>query len=92
VSVRALKVLVVAMGVLIVFGTVGLVAALVHRATSERAPAGPVSAALPAGAELRGVGGGPEGRVVLWLVVEGESRVLTLDARGRVVGEVRIAR
>ncbi|WP_206932861.1 DUF6476 family protein [Roseococcus thiosulfatophilus] len=88
---RALKFLVVAMGVMIVAGTVTLVALIVQRAGGAVTGAMPaVALDLPAGTRILSVSGAGDRFAVL---VEGageERRILLLNPRsGRVVGEVR---
>jgi hypothetical protein len=85
---QALKVLVVAMGVLIVAGTVTLVVLLVQRAGGREAARMPtVSLDLPAGTRILGVSGAADRFALLVQGPAGE-RVIFLDARtGRVVGE-----
>lgn len=88
---RALKFLVVAMGVMIVAGTVTLVALIVQRAGGAVTGAlPPATLDLPAGARILSVSGAGDRFAVL---VEGpaeDRRILLLEARsGRVVGEVR---
>ncbi|UFN47933.1 DUF6476 family protein [Roseomonas sp. OT10] len=97
---RALKVLVVVMGVLIVGGTVTLAVLIVQRmsgampsSASLAANAPPVQAALgqPAGSRILGIAGGAEGRVAVWIGRPDGERLLLLDTRsGRTVGEVRL--
>ena len=86
---QALKFLVVAMGVLIVAGTVALVVLIVQRAGArEAARMPPVALDLPAGARMVGLAGAGDRFAVLVQGPAGE-RLLLLDARtGRVVGEV----
>jgi hypothetical protein len=86
---RALKILVVAMGVLIVAGTVTLVVLLVQRAGGRpaAAPAGTIGLELPEGSRITGVAGAGD-RFAVTVEGPGGSRLLLLDARGRVVGEV----
>ncbi|WP_248710535.1 DUF6476 family protein [Sediminicoccus sp. KRV36] len=87
---RALKFLVVAMGVLIVAGTVTLVVLLVQRAGGGGAGASlpPMSLNLPAGSRILGVAGAGERFAVHVQRPDGD-RILLLDAQtGRVVGEV----
>jgi hypothetical protein len=87
---RALKFLVVAMGVLIVAGTVALVVLLVQRAGGRAAPPMPaLTLDLPEGARMISVAGAGERFAVLVEAPGGATRVVFLDARtGRVVGEV----
>ena len=87
---RALKVLVVAMGVLIVVGTVTLVALLVQRIGGGGSPDAPFRAALglPEGSRITGIASTERGLAVLVSRPDGD-RVLLLDPRGgRVIGEV----
>ncbi len=88
---RALKVLVAVMGVLIVAGTVTLVALLVQRAGRVGDTAsGDVALRLPPGSRIAGVASA-EGRVAIWVDRPDGGRVLLVDpTRGRVVGEIRI--
>lgn len=87
----ALKWLVIGMGVLIVAGTVTLVALVVQRAGGNPSMP-PVSLGQPAGTRILSVGSA-EGRIaVLVARPDGTERVLLLDARsGRLMGEMRAA-
>jgi len=87
---RALKFLVVAMGVLIVAGTVTLVALLVQRATGGGpAPMAAVELGLGEGARILSVAGSSDRFAVLVEEAGGVRRLLLLDARsGRRIGEV----
>jgi len=87
---KALKFLVVTMGVLIVAGTVTLVALLVQRAGGGRSAATlpAMSLDLPAGSRIQGIAGAGDHFAVHVQRPDGD-RILLLDARsGRVVGEV----
>ena len=84
----ALKALVIGMGVLIVAGTVTLVALLVHRAGGGTNSSLDVAAMLPAGNRILGIAG-VEGRLAVWVDGPEGARVLLLDGQGRQVGEVR---
>ncbi|MEI6159455.1 MAG: DUF6476 family protein [Roseococcus sp.] len=86
---RALKFLVVAMGVLIVAGTVTLVVLIVQRAGgSSGASLPPMSLNLPAGSRIMGIAGAKDHFAVHVQRPDGD-RILLLDPRsGRVVGEV----
>lgn len=87
---RALKILVVVMGVLIVFGTVTLGVVLVKRMNSGGSPAvGPWALeGQPAGTRMLGVAAAEQGLALLVARPDGE-RVLLLDVKQRrVVGEI----
>jgi hypothetical protein len=86
---RALKFLVVAMGVLIVAGTVTLVVLIVQRAGGgSGASLPPMSLNLPAGSRIMGIAGAKDHFAVHVQRPDGD-RILLLDPRsGRVVGEV----
>lgn len=86
---QALKFLVVAMGVLIVAGTVALVVLLVQRAGGRSEAALPaMSLNLPAGSRIMGIAGAKDHFAVHVQRPDGD-RILLLDSRsGRVVGEV----
>ena len=89
---RALNIAVVVMGVLIVAGTVLLVALIARRSVSSSAVA--VSAVLdePEGTRIEGVSLLPD-RWAVQLRGGGPDRVVLLDAQsGRVVGRVGLAR
>jgi hypothetical protein len=96
VSVRALKVLVVGMGVLIVAATVTLVVLIVQRAggavpSLPATPAGELALRQPAGSRIGGVVAGAEGRVAIWVQRPDGDRVLLLDTRtGRTAAEIRL--
>ncbi|WP_027285978.1 DUF6476 family protein [Rubritepida flocculans] len=86
---QALKFLVVAMGVLIVAGTVTLIVFLVQRAGGREGAASlpPINLDLPPGSRILSVAGAGDRFAVLVQRPDGE-RVLFLDARsGRVVGQ-----
>ena len=88
---RALKILVVAMGVLIVAGTVTLVVLLVQRAGGGRGGAVVARASLdlPAGSQIVSVAGAGERFALLVRGPAGGERVILVDAAsGRVVGEL----
>ncbi len=79
------------MGVLIVAGTVALVVLIVQRAAggggSERV--GAVALGLAEGERIAGIAGAGERFAVRVEGAGGASRLLLIDQRGRVVGEVR---
>lgn len=86
---QALKFLVVAMGVLIVAGTVTLVVVLVQRAGGNTAASlPPMSLNLPVGSRILGIAGAKDHFAVHVQRPDGD-RILLLDpSSGRVVGEV----
>jgi hypothetical protein len=91
--VRALKVLVVVMGVLIVAGTLGLVAVIVQRmgGGGPGAPFAERSLGQPAGTRILGVAAA-EGRLAVLVARPDGERVLLVDPRdGRVLGMLRAA-
>jgi hypothetical protein len=91
--VRALKVLVVVMGVLIVGGTVTLTVLLVQRA-GGMSGGGRWEATLdqPDGARVAGVAAAGDG-LGIWVTRPDGDRVLVVDPkRGRIVGEIRPGR
>ena len=93
-SVRALKVLVVVMGVLIVFGTAALVWVVVQRLSgvAETAPPREMALPLPEGNRIAGIAGADRALAV-WVTGPEGDRLLLLDPRsGRVVGEIRAGR
>jgi Family of unknown function (DUF6476) len=96
--VRALKALVVVMGVLIVGGTVALVAVVVQRAGGGGF-AGRGSARLevaleqPEGSRIAGIAAAEGGALGVWVARPDGDRVLLVDPRrGRVAGEIRLGR
>lgn len=103
---RGLKVAVVGMGVLIVVGVVGLVAAVAYRSASRSASVAPAQGGValpatilpdllldePAGSRIAAVGQG-DGRTVLLVQGGGPDRVVVVDGRtGQVLQRVRLAR
>lgn len=89
---RALMVLVVGMGVLIVAGVAGLIAVVASRAGAQRAPA--YAAAVldePAGTRIAGVASLGDG-LALRLEGGGADRVVVVDPRGHVTRRVDLAR
>ncbi len=89
---RALKVAVVFMGVLIVGGVIVLFTLLAQRMSSG---SGPIASAVldePAGTRIAGTSTAPD-RLVVQLQGGGPDRVLVLDTKtGRVLGRVGLAR
>lgn len=88
---RALMVLVVAMGVLIVAGVAGLIAVVVSRAGAQRGPAF-ASAVLdePAGTRIAGIASMGDG-LALRLQGGGADRVVVVGPRGQVTRRVELA-
>ncbi len=88
----ALKVLVVVMGVLIVGGTVTLVALLVQRAGGAGGTAWQAVLEQPEGARIAGVAASESG-IGIWVQRPDGDRVLVVDPkRGRINGEIRLGR
>jgi len=90
--VRALKILVIVMGVLLIGGAAILIAAIAARMSQTRSAPSPFVAPpvdLPAGARIESIGVGPD-RVVIDMVLPGGNRQLViLDlATGRRLGVV----
>lgn len=86
---RFLKALVIVMGVLIVGGTVTLVALVVQRAGGPSTAFNAASLGQPAGTRIAGIAGA-EKTIAIWVVRPDGERVLFFDpAHGRVVGEAR---
>ncbi len=89
---RALKVAVVFMGVLIVGGVIVLFTVLAQRMSSS---SGPIASAVldePAGTRIAGASAAPD-RLVVQLQGGGPDRVVVLDTKtGRVLGRVGLAR
>lgn len=88
---RALKILVVVMGVLIVAGTVTLVAVVVQRAGGLAGGGARQAVALdqPAGTRIAGIAGLDQVLAVWVQRPDGSEAVLLVDPRrGRVTGEV----
>ena len=94
---RALKVLVWVMGVLIIAASATLVVMIVQRAGKAvpAAPTGPVqemSLGQPPGSRIAGLAPGVEGRVAVWVQRPDGDRLVILDTRsGRALGEIRLA-
>jgi hypothetical protein len=89
---RALMILVVAMGVLIVAGVVGLVGVVASRVAARR-PAEAVAVLLdePAGTRIAGIAAVADG-LALQLQGGGADRVVVVDPRLHVVGRLGLAR
>lgn len=91
---RALKVLVVVMGVLLVGGTVTLVVLLVQRLGAGARPAA-VDLALgqPEGTRIGGLATTAEGWLAVWVARPDGDRIVLVDPRrGGVIGELRVGR
>ena len=89
---RALKVAITVMGVLIVVGTVTLVTLIVRRSASSSAVIASTVLDEPAGTRIEGVSLLPD-RLAIQLQGGGPDRVVVLDAQsGRVLGRVGLAR
>lgn len=95
---RALKVLVIVMGVMLVVGFIGLIVAIVDRVSKKEplrvaAPAGqPFSAPpidLPQGARIESMAAGSDRLVLDLALPNGERRLLVIDlATGRNLGTI----
>ena len=95
---RALKVAVVVMGVLIVLGTVGLVVGIARRSSTPVVPVAPLPASVaatldePAGTHIAGIVGVRD-RLAVQLQGGGVDRVVLIDpATGAVTGRISLAR
>ncbi|MBB5693041.1 hypothetical protein ACFQX4_14420 [Roseomonas sp. GCM10028921] len=94
---RALKILVWGMGVLIIAASVALVVMIVQRAGKAipAAPEGPpaqISLGQPPGSRIAGLAPGFEGRVAVWVQRPDGERLVILDTRnGRALGEIRLS-
>jgi hypothetical protein len=93
---RALKVAVAVMGVLIVGGTVTLFVLIIQRLTGTAATSGPpVAASLeePAGSHIVGVADAGGGRVAVALQGGGPDRLVVVDLRtGRTLARIGVTR
>ncbi|MBP0443577.1 hypothetical protein J8J14_02190 [Roseomonas sp. SSH11] len=93
---RALKILVWGMGLLIIAASVTLVVMIVQRAGKAipAAPYGPpveMSLGQPAGSRIAGIAPGFEGRVAVWVQRPDGERLVIMDTRnGRALGEIRL--
>lgn len=93
---RALTILTVAMGVLILLGTAGLVAVIIHRSTTPTAPAAPAPVALdlnqPAGTRIAGIAA-TQDRLAIELQGGGPDRVVLVDPhQGTIVGRIAVGK
>jgi hypothetical protein len=89
--VRALKILVVAMGVLIIAGTVTLVALIVQRAGGFSSGGARLGLGLeqPAGTRISGIAGLDQALAIWVQRPDGTESVLLVDPRrGRTLGEI----
>ena len=95
---RALKALVIGMGVLIVAGTVTLVAMIVQRAGGVAGGGQPARLDLaldqPEGSRIAGIAPAEGNTLGVWVArPDGDHRVVLVDTRrGRVAGEIRLGR
>lgn len=88
---RALTVLVVVMGVLIVAGTVGLAVAIVQRLGGPAEVTAQASLGQPAGSRIGGIAAA-EGRIAVHVLRPDGERILLIEPRsGRVAGELRLS-
>ncbi|HUB45774.1 MAG TPA: DUF6476 family protein [Acetobacteraceae bacterium] len=90
---RALKILTIAMGVLILAGTAVIIGVIFHRATSPASSA-PVDLALdqPAGSRIVSIAA-TQDRLALQLQGGGADRVVLVDPRtGAVTGQIALSR
>lgn len=92
---RALKIAVIVMGVLLVVGTVALIAAIATRAShkSSEPASRPEYAAppidLPAGSRIEAMTAGPDRLVIDLLLVDGTRQLLIINlATGRRLGAI----
>jgi hypothetical protein len=92
--VRALKILVVVMGVMILVGTVTLGVVLVKRLNGGKAPvaAAPMVLGQPEGSRIMGVAPTEGGGLAVAVQRPDGDRVLLLDLKrgGQVIGELRL--
>lgn len=87
---RLLKVLVIAMGVMILGGTVTLVTLLVQRSGQMTGAPNAAGLGQPPGSRIAGIAGADKA-IAIWVVRPDGERVLLVDpARGRVMGEMRL--
>jgi hypothetical protein len=95
-NVRAMKSLVIAMGVLLILGFVALVATIAVR-LSHRGPAPAVAftappVALPPGAKIERMSTGPDRIVLAIALPDGTRQLLVIDLQtGRLLGTIPIA-
>jgi hypothetical protein len=92
---RALKIAVIVMGVLLVVGTVALIVAIATRVSHK--PAEPAARAeyaappidLPAGSQIEAMTAGPDRLVIDLLLADGTRQLLVIDlATGRRLGTI----
>jgi hypothetical protein len=92
--VRALKILTVVMGLMIVVGTTVLVVVIVRRVGGDAGMSAPISATLdePEGTRIVGIAAASD-RLAVQLQGGGADRIVLIDPRtARVVGRVQLAR
>jgi hypothetical protein len=91
-NVKVLKAIVVFLGVLIVFGVVGLFVGLIYKIEGDKGFQ-PTALELPAGARIQEMTGVADRLVVRAILADGAERLLVIDPkRGRVVGVMDAAR
>lgn len=95
---RALKIAVIVMGVLIVVGTIGLVVGIARRSTTPMEPVSPLSASItatldePAGTRIAGVAV-VQNRLAVQLQGGGVDRIVMWDPKtGLITGRIALAR
>jgi hypothetical protein len=89
--VRALTVLVVVMGVLIVAATVGLAVAIVQRLGGAPGVATEASLGQPAGSRIGGIAAA-EGRIAVHVLRPDGERILLIEPRsGRIAADLRLS-
>ena len=93
-SLRALKILVVVMGMMLVAGVVILIATIAMRASQPRSGEAPLTVSpieLPAGARIEAMSIGGDRLVIDIVLPDGNRQLRILDlARGRILGVVPI--
>lgn len=91
-SVRALKILVVVMGVMIVLASVALVYAIVQRLgrAAEVLPATDLALHQPPGTRISGIAG-VEDRLAVWVERPDGARLLMVEPKsGKILSEIRL--
>ena len=91
-NLQVLKVIVVVMGVLIVFGVIGMFVGLMYKMDSDKGFQ-PTALELPSGARLLEMTGVGDRLVLRAALPDGAERLLVIDPkRGRTVGVMDVAR